>query len=165
MLIASRHSQKASRKAGDPGQFLILVILGFDNHLHYESSGKPFLSTAHALIDVYEGDHLKTRDTIFDLKGGDTPTISYDNFESVKRIDLIDATCAEYAPKVLDFTESGDSTSIILDPPSFTPFEGSEMILEEEIDEFLKHDESLNMDLNDEFNDEDGDCNLLRKIA
>ncbi|GKA17713.1 reverse transcriptase domain-containing protein [Tanacetum coccineum] len=39
----------------------------------------------------------------------------------VKRIDLIDATCAEYAPKVLDFT-SGDSTSIISDPPSFTPF-------------------------------------------
>ncbi|GKA85746.1 reverse transcriptase domain-containing protein [Tanacetum coccineum] len=69
--------------------------------------------------------------------------------------DLIDATCAEYAPKVLDFTESGDSTSIILDPPSFTPFEGSEMILEEEIEEFLKHDESLNMDLNDEFNDEE----------
>ncbi|GJY16074.1 hypothetical protein Tco_0386496 [Tanacetum coccineum] len=60
-----------------------------------------------------------------------------------------------YAPKVLDFTESGDSTSIISDPPSFTPFEGSEMILEEEIEEFLKHDESLNMDLNDEFNDEE----------
>ncbi|GJS45007.1 hypothetical protein Tco_0595128 [Tanacetum coccineum] len=35
-------------------------------------------------------------------------------------------------------------------PTSFIPFEGSEMILEEEIDEFLKHDESLNMDLNDE---------------
>ncbi|GKG66211.1 hypothetical protein Tco_0694699, partial [Tanacetum coccineum] len=29
---------------------------------------------------------------------------------------------------------SGDSTSIILDPPSFTPFEGSEMLLEEEIE-------------------------------
>ncbi|GJT88054.1 hypothetical protein Tco_1069771 [Tanacetum coccineum] len=95
---------------------------------------------------------------------GDTPIISYDNFESVKRIDLIDATCAEYAPKVLDFTESGDSTSIISDPPSFTPFEGSEMILEEEIEEFLKHDESLNMDLNDEFNDEEGDITYLEKL-
>ncbi|GJR80959.1 hypothetical protein Tco_0151744 [Tanacetum coccineum] len=68
------------------------------------------------------------------------------------------------APKVLDFTESGDSTSIILDPPSFTPFEGSEMILEEEIEEFLKHDESLNMDLNDEFNDEEGDVTYLEKL-
>ncbi|GJU54094.1 hypothetical protein Tco_1227808 [Tanacetum coccineum] len=68
------------------------------------------------------------------------------------------------APKVLDFTESGDSTSIISDPPSFTPFEGSEMILEEEIEEFLKHDESLNMDLNDEFNDEEGDITYLEKL-
>ncbi|GKA45233.1 reverse transcriptase domain-containing protein [Tanacetum coccineum] len=87
--------------------------------------GRPFLSTAHALIDVYEGEIiLRHDDQSLILKCGDTPTISYDNFESVKRIDLIDATCAEYAPKVLDFTESGDSTSIISDPPSFTPFEG-----------------------------------------
>ncbi|GJX32076.1 reverse transcriptase domain-containing protein [Tanacetum coccineum] len=127
--------------------------------------GRPFLSTAHALIDVYEGEIiLRHDDQSLILKCGDTPTISYDNFESVKRIDLIDATCAEYAPKVLDFTESGDSTSIISDPPSFTPFEGSEMILEEEIEEFLKHDESLNMDLNDEFNDEEGDVTYLEKL-
>ncbi|GJU14329.1 reverse transcriptase domain-containing protein [Tanacetum coccineum] len=110
------------------------------------------------------GRHLKLMINLMNLKCGDTPTISYDNFESVKRIDLIDATCAEYAPKVLDFTESGDSTSIISDPPSFTPFEGSEMILEEEIEEFLKHDESLNMDLNDEFNDEEGDVTYLEKL-
>ncbi|GKF46733.1 hypothetical protein Tco_0136535, partial [Tanacetum coccineum] len=57
--------------------------------------------------------------------------------------------------------KSGDSTSIISDPPSFTPFEGSEMILEEEIEEFLKHDESLNMDLNDEFNDEEEEIAFL----
>ncbi|GJW07550.1 hypothetical protein Tco_1569973 [Tanacetum coccineum] len=49
-------------------------------------------------------------------------------------------------------------------PTSFTPFEGSEMLLEEEIDEFLKHDESLNMNLNDEFNDEDGDIIFLEKL-
>ncbi|GJU95007.1 reverse transcriptase domain-containing protein [Tanacetum coccineum] len=127
--------------------------------------GRPFLSTAHALIDVYAGEIiLRHDDQSLVLKCGDTPTISYDNFESVKRIDLIDATCAEYAPKVLDFTESGDSTSIILDPPPFTPFEGSEMILEEEIEEFLKHDESLNMDLNDDFNDEEGDVTYLENL-
>ncbi|GJR89855.1 reverse transcriptase domain-containing protein, partial [Tanacetum coccineum] len=113
--------------------------------------GMPFLSTAHALIDVYEGEIiLRHDDQSLILKCGDTPTISFDNFESVKRIDLIDATCAEYAPKVLDFIESGDSTSINVDPPPFTPFEGSEMIIEQEIEEFLKHDESLNMDLNDD---------------
>ncbi|GJS29182.1 reverse transcriptase domain-containing protein [Tanacetum coccineum] len=41
---------------------------------------------------------------------------------------------------------------------------GSEMILEEEIEEFLKHDESLNMDLNDEFSDEEGDVTYLEKL-
>ncbi|GJR89856.1 hypothetical protein Tco_0213867 [Tanacetum coccineum] len=83
------------------------------------------------------------------LKCGDTPTISYDNFEFVKRIDLIDATCAEYAPKVLDFTESGDSTSIISDPPSFTPFKGSEMILEEEIEEWILLLQEFNLEIRD----------------
>ncbi|GJT30104.1 reverse transcriptase domain-containing protein [Tanacetum coccineum] len=135
--------KKLPEKLGDPGRFLIPCDFGeFDNHL--------------ALADL-ECANL-------DTKVCATPTISYDNFESVKRIDLIDATCAEYAPKVLDFTESGDSTSIILDPPPFTPFEGSEMILEEEIEEFLKHDESLNMDLNDDFNDEEGDVIYLEKL-
>ncbi|GJY55825.1 reverse transcriptase domain-containing protein [Tanacetum coccineum] len=123
--------------------------------------GRPFLSTAHALIDVYEGEIiLRHDDQSLILKCGDTPTISYDNSESVNRIDLIDATCAEYAPKVLDFTKSGDSTSIILDPPPFTPFEGSEMLLEQEIEEFLEHDESLNMDLNDD----EGDVTYLEKL-
>ncbi|GKC46514.1 reverse transcriptase domain-containing protein [Tanacetum coccineum] len=127
--------------------------------------GRPFLSTAHALIDVYEGEIiLRHDDQSLILKCGDTPTISYDNFETVKRIDLIDATCAEYAPQVLDFTESGDSTSIILDPPPFTPFEGSEMLLEEEIEEFLENDESLNMDLNEDFNDEEGDVIYLESL-
>ncbi|GJX26104.1 hypothetical protein Tco_0232400 [Tanacetum coccineum] len=71
-----------------------------------------------------------------------------DNYESVNRIDIIDANLVRrYAPKVLDFTKSGDSTSIILDPPPFTPFEGSEMLLEQEIEEFLESDESLDMNL------------------
>ncbi|GKG20840.1 hypothetical protein Tco_0380641, partial [Tanacetum coccineum] len=41
---------------------------------------------------------------------------------------------------------------------------GSEMILEEEIEEFLKHDESLNIDLNDDFNDEEGDVTYLENL-
>ncbi|GJX56272.1 hypothetical protein Tco_0286169 [Tanacetum coccineum] len=81
-----------------------------------------------------------------------------------ERIDLIDASCAGLCSKVLEIYRECDSTSIISDPPSFTPFEGSEMILEEEIEEFLKHDESLNMDLNDEFNDEEGDVTYLEKL-
>ncbi|GJT92980.1 reverse transcriptase domain-containing protein [Tanacetum coccineum] len=127
--------------------------------------GRPFLSTAHALIDVYEGEIiLRHDDQSLILKCGDNSRFSYDNSESVNRIDLIDATCAEYAPKVLDFTKSGDSTSIILDPPPFTPFEGSEMLLEQEIEEFLESDESLDMNLQDDFNDEDDDVVYLESL-
>ncbi|GJW09021.1 reverse transcriptase domain-containing protein [Tanacetum coccineum] len=101
--------------------------------------GRPFLSTAHALIDVYEGEIiLRHDDQSLILKCGDTPTV-----------------CSK-----VDFTKSGDSTSIILDPPPFTPFEGSEMLLEQEIEEFLESDESLDMNLQDDFNDEDDDVKI-----
>nr|GFD40638.1 reverse transcriptase domain-containing protein [Tanacetum cinerariifolium] len=40
--------------------------------------GRPFLSTAHALIDVYEGEiTLRHDDQSLTLKCGDTPSISY----------------------------------------------------------------------------------------
>nr|GEW53446.1 hypothetical protein [Tanacetum cinerariifolium] len=37
------------------------------------------------------------------LKCGDTPSISYNNFESLNKVDLIDATCEEYSQEVLGF--------------------------------------------------------------
>nr|GEU45341.1 DNA-directed DNA polymerase [Tanacetum cinerariifolium] len=55
--------------------------------------GRPFLSTAHALIDVYEGEIILRHDEqSLTLKCGDTPFISYNNFESLNKVDLIDAT-------------------------------------------------------------------------
>nr|GEZ17286.1 reverse transcriptase domain-containing protein [Tanacetum cinerariifolium] len=57
--------------------------------------GRPFLSTAHALIDVYEGEIiLRHDDQSLTLKCGDTPSISYNNFQSLNKVDLIDATYA-----------------------------------------------------------------------
>nr|GEY37091.1 hypothetical protein [Tanacetum cinerariifolium] len=48
--------------------------------------GRPFLSTAHALIDVYEGEIILRHDEqSLTLKCGDTPSISYNNFESLKK--------------------------------------------------------------------------------
>nr|GEX93705.1 reverse transcriptase domain-containing protein [Tanacetum cinerariifolium] len=68
--------------------------------------GRPFLSTAHALIDVYEGEIiLRHDDQSLTLKFGDTPSISYNNFESLNKIDLIDATCEEYSQEVLEFSD------------------------------------------------------------
>nr|GFB93111.1 reverse transcriptase domain-containing protein [Tanacetum cinerariifolium] len=67
--------------------------------------GRPFLSTAHALIDVYEGEiTLRHDDQSLTLKCGDTPSISYNNLESLNKVDLIDVTCEEYSQEVLGFT-------------------------------------------------------------
>nr|GEY68436.1 reverse transcriptase domain-containing protein [Tanacetum cinerariifolium] len=58
--------------------------------------GSPFLSTAHALIDVYEGEIILRHDEqSLTLKCGDRPSISYNNFQSLNKVDLIDATCKE----------------------------------------------------------------------
>nr|GFB94520.1 reverse transcriptase domain-containing protein [Tanacetum cinerariifolium] len=68
--------------------------------------GRPFLSTAHALIDVYKGEiTLRHDDQSLTLKCGDTPSISYNNLESLNKVDLIDATCEEYLQEVLGFTD------------------------------------------------------------
>nr|GEW36907.1 uncharacterized mitochondrial protein AtMg00810-like [Tanacetum cinerariifolium] len=68
--------------------------------------GRPFLSTAHALIDVYEREIiLRQDDQSLTLKCGDTPSISYNNFESLNKVDLIDTTCEEYSQEVLGFAD------------------------------------------------------------
>nr|GFC34740.1 reverse transcriptase domain-containing protein [Tanacetum cinerariifolium] len=81
--------------------------------------GRPFLSTAHALIDVYEGKiTLRHDDQSLTLKCGDTPSISYNNLESLNKVDLIDATCEEFSQAVLGFT--GD-VSTEVSSPSYEP--------------------------------------------
>nr|GEW43632.1 reverse transcriptase domain-containing protein [Tanacetum cinerariifolium] len=68
--------------------------------------GRPFLSTAHALIDVYEGEiTLRHDDQSLTLKCGYTPSIFYNNLKSLNKVDLIDATCEEYSQAVLGFTD------------------------------------------------------------
>ncbi|GJY39436.1 reverse transcriptase domain-containing protein [Tanacetum coccineum] len=65
--------------------------------------GRPFLRTAHALIDVYEGEiTLRNDDQSLTLKCGDAPSISYNNLESLKKVDLIDVTCEEYSQEEAD---------------------------------------------------------------
>nr|GFB56346.1 reverse transcriptase domain-containing protein [Tanacetum cinerariifolium] len=48
--------------------------------------GRPFLSTAQTLIDIYEGETtLRHDDQSLTLKCGDTPSISYNNLESLNK--------------------------------------------------------------------------------
>ncbi|GJS48447.1 hypothetical protein Tco_0598568 [Tanacetum coccineum] len=68
---------------------------------------RPFLRIAHALIDVYEGEIiLRNDDQTLTVKCGDTPSISYNNFESLKKVDLIDVTCEEYSQEELQISYS-----------------------------------------------------------
>nr|GEW02326.1 reverse transcriptase domain-containing protein [Tanacetum cinerariifolium] len=101
---------------------------------------RPFLRTAHALIDVYgEELTLRVNDEAITFKFGHISRYTHNHEESFNRIDVIDVACEEYAQEVLGFldnSKSGNPTPS-LDPiittssPSFTPFEGGDFKLEE----------------------------------
>nr|GFA90779.1 reverse transcriptase domain-containing protein [Tanacetum cinerariifolium] len=106
-----------------PADFVILDFVA-DPHILL-ILGRPFLSTAHALIDVYEGEiTLRHDDQSLTLKCGDTPSISYNNLESLNKVDLIDATCEEYSQAVLGFT---DDVSNEVSSPIFEPIVSSSL--------------------------------------
>nr|GEU74185.1 reverse transcriptase domain-containing protein [Tanacetum cinerariifolium] len=109
------------------------------NH-SYNHCPKTFLSTAHALIDVYEGEIiLRYDEQSLTLKCGDTPSISYNNFQSLNKVDLIDATCEEYSQEVLGFSNvvANDNSTPYFKPivsnssPTLTHFNESDFYLEE----------------------------------
>ncbi|GJS23027.1 hypothetical protein Tco_0451659 [Tanacetum coccineum] len=95
--------------------------------------GRPFLRTARALIDVH--------------------------------VDVIDIACEEYVQEVLEISESGNPTStsdLMIDSPSFTPFGGSDFLMEE-IDAFLEHDNSIPPGV-DGIYDSEGDTVYLEEL-
>nr|GEZ87455.1 hypothetical protein [Tanacetum cinerariifolium] len=87
-----------------PADFVVLDFIADSRILLI--LGRLFLSTAHALIDVYEGEIiLRHDDQSLTLKCGDKPSISYNNFQSLNKVDLIDATCEEYSQEVLGLND------------------------------------------------------------
>ncbi|GJQ89402.1 reverse transcriptase domain-containing protein [Tanacetum coccineum] len=130
--------------------------------------GRPFLRTARALIDVH-GEQMTLRhdDQSVTFKVGDTKTFSYNIIESVNRVDVIDIACEKYVQEVLEISESGNPTStsdLMIDSrsPSFTPFGGSDFLMEE-IDEFLEHDDSIPPGV-DGIYDSEGDTVYLEEL-
>nr|GEU76875.1 reverse transcriptase domain-containing protein [Tanacetum cinerariifolium] len=136
--------------------------------------GRPFLSTAHALIDVYEGEiTLRLDEQSLTLKCGDTPSISYNNFESLNKVDVIDTTCEEYSQKVLGFSDivaSGNPTPYYEPIVSnfsltLTPFNESNFLLFEEVDAFIAiDDEPISPEIDDTYYDPDGDIRILEAL-
>nr|GFA02329.1 hypothetical protein [Tanacetum cinerariifolium] len=80
-----------------------------------------------------------------------TPSISYNNLESLNKVDLIDVTCKEYSQAVLGFTDdvSTKVSSLIFEPivssssQNLTPFSESDFLLLEEADAFIAIDDEL----------------------
>nr|GEW80209.1 reverse transcriptase domain-containing protein [Tanacetum cinerariifolium] len=89
--------------------------------------------------------------------------------ESVNQINVIDVACEEYAQEVLGFLNSSTSGNLTPSDPiiatsslSFTPFEGSDFILEE-IETFLRTPNELS-NLDDDYYDTEGDILYLEKL-
>nr|GEX25666.1 hypothetical protein [Tanacetum cinerariifolium] len=155
-----------------PADFVILDFVA-DPRVHL-ILGRPFLSTAHALIDVYEGEiTLRHDDQSLTLKCGDTPSISYNNLESLNKVDLIDATCEEYSQEVLGFV---DVVSNEVSTPYFesivsnssqnlTPFNASDLLLLEEAAAFIViDDESVSSNIDATYYDPEGDILILEAL-
>nr|GEZ08721.1 reverse transcriptase domain-containing protein [Tanacetum cinerariifolium] len=135
---------------------------------------RPFLSTAHALIDVYKGEIiLRHDDQSLTLKCGDKPSITYNNFQSLNKVDLIDATCEEYAQEVLGFSDvvANEVSTPYFEPiisnssQNLTPFDESDFLLFEEADAFLDvDDESISPEFNATYYDPEGDILILEAL-
>nr|GFB30520.1 reverse transcriptase domain-containing protein [Tanacetum cinerariifolium] len=136
--------------------------------------GRPFLSTSHALIDVYEGEiTLRHDDQSLTLKCGDTPFISYNNLESLNKVGLIDATSEEFSQAVLGFTDdvSTKVSSSFYEPivssslENLTPFDASDFLLLEEADAFIViDDEPISSNIDATYYDPEGDILILEAL-
>ncbi|GJV14745.1 reverse transcriptase domain-containing protein [Tanacetum coccineum] len=122
--------KKLPEKLGDPGRFLIPCDFSeFDSYLALADLGasinlmplsiwkklqlsgltetKMVLELADRTISKPTGEiTLRNDDQSLTLKCGDAPSISYNNLESLKKVDLIDVTCEEYSQEVLGFSDS-----------------------------------------------------------
>nr|GEX95174.1 hypothetical protein [Tanacetum cinerariifolium] len=133
--------------------------------------GRPFLSTAHALIDVYEGEIILRQDhQSLTLKCGDKPSISYNNFQSLNKVDLIDATYEEYSQEVLGFADvvANEVSTPHFEPIvsnsylTLTPFNESDFYLEE-IEDCL-NDDSNSEEIEDSEFDMERDILILEAL-
>nr|GEW39709.1 reverse transcriptase domain-containing protein [Tanacetum cinerariifolium] len=107
------------------------------------------------------------------LKCGDTSSISYNNFESLNKVDLIDGTCEEYSQEVLGFSDvvaSGNPTPyydliVSNSSPTLTPFDESDFLLLEESDAFIAiDDEPISPEIDATYYDPEGDILILEAL-
>nr|GFA87801.1 reverse transcriptase domain-containing protein [Tanacetum cinerariifolium] len=107
------------------------------------------------------------------LKCGDTPSISYNNLESLNKVDLVNATCEEYSQEVLGFTDvfSNEVSTPYYEPivsnslQNLTPFDASDFLLLEEADAFIAiDDEPISSNIDATYYDPEGDILILEAL-
>nr|GFC23937.1 reverse transcriptase domain-containing protein [Tanacetum cinerariifolium] len=107
------------------------------------------------------------------LKCEDTPSISYNNLESLNKVDLINATYEEFSQAVLGFTDdvSTKVSSPIYEPivssslQNLTPFDASNFLLLEEADTFIAiDDEPISLNIDATYYDPEGDILILEAL-
>nr|GEZ39423.1 reverse transcriptase domain-containing protein [Tanacetum cinerariifolium] len=152
-----------------PTDFVVLDFIA-DPHVSL-ILGRPFLSTAHALINVYEEEIiLRHDDQSLTLKCGDKPSISYNNFQSLNKVDLIDTTCEEYSQEVLGFADVvlNEVSTPHFEPivsnssPTLTSFNENDFYLEE-IEDCL-NDDSNSEEVKDSEFDMERDILILKAL-
>nr|GFB11440.1 reverse transcriptase domain-containing protein [Tanacetum cinerariifolium] len=116
---------------------------------------------------------LRHDDQSLTLKCRDTPSISYNNLESLNKVDLIDATCEEYSQEVFGFTDDvlNEVSSPYYEPivpnssQSLTPFNASDFLLLEEADAFIViDDEPISSNIDATYYDPEGDILILEAL-
>nr|GEZ84635.1 reverse transcriptase domain-containing protein [Tanacetum cinerariifolium] len=112
-------------------------------------------------------------DYIADPCCGDMPSISYNNFQSLNKVDLIDATCEEYSQEVLGFSNvvANEVSTSYFEPivsnssQNLTPFDESDFLLFEEADAFLDiDDEPILPEIDATYYDPEGDILILEAL-
>nr|GEU90005.1 reverse transcriptase domain-containing protein [Tanacetum cinerariifolium] len=122
------------------------------------------------IVDPREELTLRVDDEATTFKVGQTSKYSYNDAESINRVDVIDVACEEYVQEVLGFSNNykSGSPTLISDPiialssPSLTPFEGGNFILEE-IEACLTS-ESIPLGIDDTDLDLEGEIRLLEEL-
>ncbi|GJV78584.1 reverse transcriptase domain-containing protein [Tanacetum coccineum] len=108
--------------------------------LIYPISDSPWVSPVHCVLKKgasSSDNRQRNQEVLSDMLDSIEPSISYNNLESLKKVDLIDATCEEYSQEVLGFSNSVayNNPSPYYDPivsissPTLTPFDEKDCIL------------------------------------
>ncbi|GKB23085.1 reverse transcriptase domain-containing protein [Tanacetum coccineum] len=182
------HPQQVTKDLGGSRRFLIPAnlrvihasigrswLFDFEPNPDSFDSGRCFLKTSHALIDVYGGEIT----FVLARKPSNSPgnqtskyTADYDHM-TANKIDVIEMACDEYSQEVLGFSNviaSGNPTPyfepiVSTASPTLTPFGDSDFLLFEEADSFLAlEDDPTSSEVDPTYQDPEGDILILEAI-